>query len=187
MKLSIIIPYYKTYKEILQLFKVLKPQLNDNIEVIVIDDGCNCKSLDKLPAKVIHLPINSGTASKPRNVGLDNATGDYIAFIDSDDMITSNYISEIFNKMLKKPDIIYLSWKSNKHNVIIDKKPPRWNCAVWCRVYRKDIIGNLRFNEELRIAEDWEFNSKLHPYYTKAIKQQIYIYNIRTGSLTGRK
>ena len=83
--------------------------------------------------------------------------------------------------------MIYLSWKSQKHSVIIDKKPPTWNCAVWCRVYKRDLIKNKRFDESLKIAEDWVFNNDLKPEYTKVIKKQIYIYNLREGSLTRRK
>lgn len=78
MQLSIITPYYRTLKYTLELAKVLESQLNDKIEWIIVDDGCNEKELDKLNAKVIHLPTNSHGASKPRNVGLDIATGDNV-------------------------------------------------------------------------------------------------------------
>ena len=99
MKLSIIIPYYKVLDHIKKLFEVLEPQLDDEVEVIIVDDGCNEKELDKLKAKVIHLESNSGGAGKPRNVGIENSTGEYIAFIDADDMITSDYVSEIKKKI----------------------------------------------------------------------------------------
>ena len=56
-------------------------------------------SSGKLKAKVIHLETNSGGAGKPRNVGIENSTGKYIAFIDSDDMITEDYISLIKYKI----------------------------------------------------------------------------------------
>lgn len=54
MLLSIIIPYYNTLQETKELFKILEPQLNDKVEVLLIDDGCNEKELDKLKARVIH-------------------------------------------------------------------------------------------------------------------------------------
>ena len=114
MKLSIIIPYYNTLKETKELFKVLEPQLTNEVEVIVIDDGCNCKELDNLKAKVIHLNKNSGNASIPRNKGLEIATGEYIGFIDSDDLVSNDYITQILTKIRKQPDIIYISWKSTE-------------------------------------------------------------------------
>ena len=99
MKLSIITPYYKTLEPTLKLAEVLEPQLTDDVEWIIVDDGCHEKELDKLKAKVIHLEHNSGAAGKPRNIGLDSAKGKYIAFIDSDDMITEDYVDTILNKL----------------------------------------------------------------------------------------
>ena len=184
--LSIIIPYYKTLEETKRLLEVLIPQLNDNVEVILIDDGCKEEELDQYKEiNIVHLPFNSGNASIPRNVGLDIANGDYIAFIDSDDMITDDYIEKIQHKMNSNPDIIYLSWYSKKQSIIMNVKPSKWNCAVWCRVYKKDIIGDTRFNPELKLAEDWEFNTHIKPQTSLCIKKQIYIYNNgRKGSLT---
>lgn len=184
MKLSIITPYYKTLEYTKRLAEILEPQLTEDIEWIVVDDGCNEKELDKLKAKVIHLPTNSGAAGKPRNVGLDHATGEYVTFIDSDDLITEDYIYYIRKKIEKNPDIIYLSWKSDIQEVIMTTRPPKWNCSVWCRVIKKDIIGNVRFNEELKIAEDWVFVNEIKPKSSLCIHQQIYYYTVgREGSL----
>lgn len=183
--LSIIIPYYNTLKETTKLMEVLEPQLNENVEVIIVDDGCHEQALDYYNVNIIHLPFNSGGASVPRNVGIDNAKGDYIAFIDSDDMITPDYVEEILKKMKKQPDIIYLSWKSQKHNIIMNGKPPKWNCSVWCRVFKKDIIGDVRFKSYLKVAEDFIFVRDIKPITSLCIKKQIYIYNCeRKGSLT---
>ena len=183
MRLTIITPYYNTYEYTKELAKVLEPQLNDDIEWIIVDDGCNETRLDSFKAKVIHLSKNSGGASLPRNKGLDIATGEYIAFIDSDDMVSEDYINKILSKTTKQPDIIYLSWKSQVHNIIAQDRLPNWNCAVWCRVYKKELIGGTRFPEDLKIAEDWVFNKQIKPKTKKTIKEQIYFYNIREDSL----
>ena len=181
MRLSIITPYYNTLEYTLKLAERLQPQLTKEVEWIIVDDGCNEKALDKLKAKVIHLSSNSGGASRPRNVGLDVAKGDYIAFIDSDDMVRHDYIEKVLKSLNK--DIIYISWKSQVHNIIIDKEPPQWNCAVWCRVYKREIIGKTRFREDLKTAEDWVFNQEIKPKTSCCIRNQIYTYNIREGSL----
>jgi glycosyltransferase involved in cell wall biosynthesis len=181
MQLSIITPYYNTLEYIKKLRDVLEPQLTDNIEWIIVDDGCNEKELDSFKAKIIHLPTNSGGAGKPRNVGLDNAKGKYIAFIDSDDLVSDDYIQEVLKNL--KTDIIFISWKSKVHDIRIEYKPPHWNCAVWCRVYRKKIIGNIRFREDLKIAEDWVFNQQIKYRASRTITKQIYYYTIREDSL----
>lgn len=198
IKLSIIIPYYNCYEYFIKLLEILIPQIDEEVELIIIDDGCHETRInefiyqDKYKDKwnninIMHLLKNSGGASKPRNIGLDTASGEYIAFIDADDMITEDYISKIKHKIKNKPDIIYLSWKSKVHYKIIERKPPKWNCAVWCRVYKKEIIGNTRFNEDLVIAEDWEFNQHIKPETSLSIKQIVYIYNNgRIGSLINK-
>lgn len=190
MKLSIIIPYYKVLDHIKKLFEVLEPQLDKDVEVIIIDDGCNEKELDKFKAKVIHLDTNSGGAGKPRNIGIENSTGDYIAFIDADDMISEDYISEIKKKMKEKNDIIYLSWKSDKHNVVVKDKPPFWNPTVWSKVYKRDLIKDIRFKEDINFAEDKYFNDLIKPKTSSYIEKQIYFYNTNVKeslSKTGTK
>lgn len=184
MKLSIIIPYYKTLEETKKLLNVLIPQLTKEVEVILIDDGCNQKELDEYKEiNVIHLKNNSGVAGVPRNVGLDKAKGKYIAFIDSDDMVTENYVKEILEAMYFDSDIIYLSWKSKFHSVIAPL--PSWNCTVWARVFKRELIGNVHFREDLKKAEDWAFIDSLNPKSFISIKKQIYLYNAgRKGSLT---
>lgn len=189
MKLSIITPYYKTLEETKILAKALEPQITDDVEWIIVDDGCMEKELDNIKASIIHTLSNSGGASRPRNIGLDNAKGEYIAFIDSDDMVSEDYIKEILKKIRLDKDIIFLSWKSQKHNIMLHelkRKPSSWNCSVWCRVYKRSLIGKTRFKENLRTAEDWEFNTHIHPTSSTFIKKQIYYYNIRENSLSRR-
>ena len=63
-------------------------------------------------------------------------------------------------------------------------QPPKWNCAVWCRVYKREIIGDVRFDENLRIAEDWKFNQQIKWKTKTCIKEVIYFYNNgRKGSI----
>lgn len=188
MRLSIIIPYYNTYEYTTKLLQNLTSQLRDNMEILIIDDGCVELRLDEYKSdnvKIWHTTENSGNASRPRNIGLDYAKGEYIAFIDSDDNVSDDYIEQILKAMEKNTDIIYLSWEYPGYQAIMKTKPKDWNCSVWCRVYKKSLIGNVRFREDLRIAEDCNFNIRLHPKTSCCIEKIIYFYNSgREGSLT---
>ena len=180
MKLSIITPYYNTLSYTKKLAEVLEPQLTDNVEWIIVDDGCNELELDKLKAKVYHLDRNTGGASIPRNIGLDKASGEYIVFIDSDDLVVSNYIQTILNKTNETWDYCYMSWKSQHGKTIIENEPPTWNCCVWNCIYKKELIGNERFDAKYKMAEDFDFNKRVRKGIRGNIKEILYIYNADT-------
>lgn len=187
MKLSIITPYYKTLEQMKKLAKRLEPQLTNQVEWIIVDDGCNETELDNIKAKVIHLEENSGGASVPRNVGLDSATGEYITFIDSDDMVSPHYIEQILNKIKENWDYCYMSWESNNIACLITNEPPSWNCCVWNIIYKRELIGEVRFDPKLKKAEDWDFNKKVKRGKKANITDVLYIYNNTEGSLSKQK
>ena len=193
MKLSIITPYYNSLEETKFLASHLEPQLTDEVEWIIVDDGCKERKLDDIKARVVHLSTNSGNASTPRNMGLIYAKGEYIAFIDSDDDVADNYIEKILEKIDEGFDICYMSWKSNiGSEVIIEDEPPEWNTTVWNRVYKRDLIKDVRFDQLINYGEDSDFNKKvLEANKNKEIKkaniiEPLYSYNRKSDSLTHR-
>lgn len=195
MKLSIITPYYNTYEYTVKLAERLIPQLTDETEWIIISDGCPMQDLDSDILSIcdeynnwnvvtILMPKNSGGASVPRNKGLDYAKGQYIAFVDSDDMVSPNYIQKILEKTNEEWDYCYMSWETQTGKFIIKDEPPSWNCCVWNCVYKKELIGNERFKPELRIAEDYDFNKRVRKGKRANIKDILYIYDMeRPNSL----
>ena len=188
IKLSIIIPYFETYELTEKLLKELSIQNNDNIEILLIDDGCNEKRLDSFKylncidnLQIIHK--ENGGVSTARNKGLEIAKGKYIAFVDSDDMIMPNYIEDLLELInTKNEDIIYFNWLDINTNSLI--RHPN-NPAVWKAIYKKEILP--KFDETLKAREDYFFNVELENnnyskfYYDKV----LYIYNSgRENSLT---
>jgi len=199
IKLSIIIPAFNAEPFIYELLKTLDPQITEEIEVIIVDDGSkNSVHAIHYPwAKVYRMETNKG-ASAARNKGLDEAVGEYIAFIDADDMVANNYISSILNKInTEHPDYMYLSWKtiegsSWKCNVkiqTIDDEFPPYNLCVWNRIYKKSVIGDLRFNENKLIAEDAEFIHSIDYTHLKkaVIPNYIYFYRSDTPDSLSKK
>ena len=178
--LSIIIPYYKTLNLTMKLLKSLLIQSNDNIEIILIDDGCNEKQFDNFKynsgftsLEIIHQ--ENGGVSKARNKGIELAHGKYIAFIDSDDMVMPNYVETLLDLTNnKEEDIIYFNWMDINTNDVV-RHPS--NPAVWKAIYKKEILP--RFDETLKAREDYYFQEELNKnnyskyYYDKF----LYIYN----------
>lgn len=183
-KLSIIIPTYNRNEYIGKLLKKLHNQMKDNVEVIVVDDHSD-RPLEKSWFKYIYLDENSGGASIPRNVGLDKAKGKYICFVDADDMVSDDYIETILEKIKEDWDFCYISWQGKSNKVIIRDTAPKWNCCVWNCVYKRDLIGDKRFDPKLKMAEDYDFNRKVRNGKKANITKILYYYNEDTpNSLT---
>ena len=184
--LSIIIPAYECQEQANKLLKKINEQMRKEVEVILIDDcSSNPYQFYYNWLKIIRLEKNSGGASVPRNVGLDIAKGEYITFIDIDDIISDDYIETILNKIQNEDfDYCYFSWQSKRFTVIIENEPPEWNCCVWNCIYKKELIGNNRFNPELRMAEDFEFNQKVKKGKKAIIPKILYYYNDTENSLS---
>lgn len=177
MKLSIITPYYDCLEYIKELGDVLEPQLRDDVEWIIVDDGCRELELDLFDARVIHLDENSGCAGIPRNKGLDIARGEYITFIDADDLVSSNFVEKILEKIDDGFDYCLMSWKSDNFYIDVSDGRPSWNCSVWGIVYHRDLIGDVRFNE-MRVAEDYVFNNEVlkNNAFYRIIPECLYYY-----------
>jgi len=194
MKLSIIVPCYNAEPYLSMLLDCLAPQITDEVEVILIDDGSRVPvETDYMWARVLRQE-NRG-ASAARNAGLDNATGDYIAFIDADDLVSDKYVETILAKVDEGFDYLYMSWKTLpggwqcdvKLNSVNDTFPP-YNLCVWNRVYKRSKIGKVRFNTKKKIAEDAQFIREVKETGKKAfIPDYMYFYRSATPeSLTKR-
>lgn len=179
VKLSMIIPYYKTFEETSRLMQELKKQINDEVEIIIVEDNNDFK-IDIFDfAKIIHHDVNLGV-SWARNKGIKESKGEYITFIDSDDMVAPNYVSSILNKINTTDfDFCYFSWKhlNGFFDVIIEDNPPDWNWAVWNAVYKKDYVE--LFDENLRYKEDvpWQIKMRAKNGKKTIINEILYYYN----------
>lgn len=167
IKLSIIIPYYNAKEYTDELLDCLSPQLTDEIEVILVDDGST--EPFETPYEWCHvIRKQNGGCSTARNMGLDNAKGEYIFFLDADDLVAKDFIKRVFDTIDKEqPDVIEFSWKSlskdgpqhdRKLKSASDRLP---NPSVCTRVFKKSFIGDTRFNEKKDTTEDEDFSRKV--------------------------
>lgn len=191
MKLSIIIPFYNVQPYTDELLECLKPQLSDDVEVIVVDDGSAIPfTTEHKWVKVIRQD-NAGV-SHARNVGLEASCGEYIAFIDADDLVSSSYIQKIREKM--PFDHLEMSWRSlpggQQFQTKLSSQSDRlYNPSAVTRVFNRTIIGDTRFNEKKQAAEDAEFTNIVCKRSQKIAIVTDYLYFYRTStpnSLTKR-
>lgn len=181
-KISVIIPIYNCEQYLEKCLNSLINQTLKDIEIILINDGSTDNSLkiiekfDDTRIKLINK--ENGGQSSARNKGLEIANGEYIGFIDSDDWIDSDYYEKLYNTALKyNADIamtdfirigpnkhkIRLNIKSEKVYKTIEEKIQIANAlkegCIWNKIYKKEILTNLRFNEGMYF-EDGPFTIK---------------------------
>lgn len=100
-KISIIVPIYNCEKYLCRCLDSIKAQDYKNFEAILIDDGSMdnsaelCKKYANEDARFIYIYKKNGGVSSARNLGLDRASGDYLAFVDGDDEITPDFLSSL--------------------------------------------------------------------------------------------
>ena len=187
LKLSICIPYYNTYDLTSKLIEKLIPQLTDEVEIIVCDDGCNEKRLDKYKDKITikHFKENRGGACNS-NRCIDLAKGEYVALIDSDDDVSDDYVDTLISCInTHDEDLMYMDWQDQATGNIICRPN---NYAPWKCIYKREKMP--RFVEGWIFSYDVPFFEKveslnLSKYY---IDKVLYYYNSsRCDNLTHKK
>ncbi len=202
--ISIIIPAYNVEKYIDRCIESIVSQTYNNIEVIVVDDGSTDKTLDKLnewskkDSRIKIIPKKNGGVSSARNVGLDKATGEYVSFVDSDDFIADTYCEDMLNTLLSNnadyiscgynrvyQDGHFETFNADNELKIIDSKEYFNNVLdvipgygfVHMKMVRRDLIGDIRFNEKLKAGEDALFNAELCDKIGKIVIYNKPLYN----------
>lgn len=104
MSISFIIPIYNVEKYLKQCIDSVLGQVKEEDEIILVNDGSKdrsnliCKKYLKMfPDKIIYIEKENGGLSSARNVGIRQATKDYIAFVDSDDYLKQGYVEVLEN------------------------------------------------------------------------------------------
>lgn len=220
IKLSIILPVYNVESYINQCLESILPQLDNNTELIIVDDCSPDRSIDiceDVTEGITNVYIKrrgkNGGLSAARNTGIEEAKGEYIWFVDSDDYIENNAVSVLLKSIEEgsKVDIVqfnhrrfgggqYASRLVKGYACIDDSKQRlEYMCKflsnsrdagyeVWRRIYRLDLIqeNNIKFEPNKEIfAEDICFNLDFLRYCktVESIEDSLYCYRIRENSI----
>lgn len=213
--ISVVIPIYKVEEYLKQCIDSIIAQTYKKIEIILVDDGSPdssgaiCEEYAKKDKRIKVIHKENGGLSDARNKGIEEATGKYIAFIDSDDYIEPSYLGKLYYAVTKcdtkiaQCNIQKVDENSNKLEVIGDETKEiksgktmikelydnKWeNIVVWNKLYLKQLFDDIRYPIG-KIHED-EFTTYKILYEIEKIviiPEYLYCYRQREESIINKK
>lgn len=185
-EVSVIVPVYNSERYIQETLESAVRQFSDisKLEVIAIDDGSTDSSLSIMrnlaslhPNLRVFTQPNSGGPSRPRNIGIENANGKFIFFLDADDVLADGALNEISTFANRHDSDVVLSkfgsingrhvplqmFKKSIPNADI-VKDLAWDSLGPVKLFRSELIqaNNLRFPEDQWIGEDQAFTATMY-------------------------
>lgn len=177
--ISFIIPYYNVPTDMLRecIESILALSLQaDEREIIVVDDGSDVSPEDtlfQLGNDIRYVRKENGGVSSARNLGLESATGEYIQFVDADDLLIKTpylYCTEHLKR--ENADMIVFDFcsKMPTQNAFSTEGPftgaelmasRNIRGTVCGMIFKRALLGNLRFNTDTSYGEDEEFTARL--------------------------
>lgn len=215
---SIIVPVYNAEKTIQRCVESILGQDFQDFELLLIDDGSQdasgalCDAFAQRDARVRVLHKENGGVSAARNLGLSQAQGVYLQFLDSDDWITADATTMLVRTAREYQCDLVISdfyrvvgdWVSHKGDIQEDTVLSREEYAahmmerpadfyygvLWNKLYRREIVErhHLRMNPEISWCEDFMFNLEYIRYAERfyALQVPIYYYVKTKGSLASQ-
>lgn len=203
--ISIIMPVYNKYNYLMKSINSIINQTYKDFELIIVDDGSSdgseklCDEFAKKDQRIRVIHLKNSGVSNARNVGLDNAKGKYLQFIDSDDYVDEDMLEKLYNKATQYDVDIVISGitKVNHDYEVLNETLPKligvksknemlenfsaeqrstgiYGC-VSNKFIKRDIVEKikLRFDTKIKLAEDLDFYLKLYEHISS-----IYFYDI---------
>ena len=207
--ISAIVPFYKVEKYLGRCVESLLAQTYENIEIILVDDGSPdtcpvmCDEYAKKHEKIRVIHQENKGLSGARNTGIDNAKGEYLAFVDSDDLWSPHFLESLY-KALKEndADIAQCRWEymhgdelkeaydADAKTVCFTGREMLANLYIqtgayyvvaWNKLYKKELFENIRYPEG-RIHEDEATTYKLFDLAKKCVFVDNALYGYYVGS-----
>lgn len=204
IKISVIIPVYNCEQYLARCFDGIKSQTFTDFETILVDDGSTDKSAEIIKefcktqsnAKLFTIK-HGGRSGLTRNKGLDEACGDYIVFVDGDDIISPNYLNKLYELVEKNnADIACAEYAKNRTSdfeqlsdstKILDSKKAVNSLLKMeikngpvVKIFRRNIIGKTRM-PDYTVAEDLYFNYEVFQKAQRIAVNDSVIYSYITN------
>lgn len=210
--LSVIIPVFNAEKYLLQCVNSVRNQTYKDLEIILINDGSTddslkiCQELSLKDERIRLINQANAGGGTARNVGLNLAKGEFIAFVDSDDYI-SPYMYEIMLKYMNADiDIVECSYTNvysddyfemNKinSNILFEQydasmameehlKDTKFRQLIWNKVFRKSVTKEVRFPEGKGIDDEfWTYKAIGNSRKLSIINAVLYAYRQQENSV----
>lgn len=210
IKVSIIIPVYNCEGTLSRAIDSVIKQSYKNIQVVLIDDGskdnspyiCEQYALKDSRVEVIHQ--NNAGASCARNTGLEKVKGEYVAFIDADDVVSEYYVeillysATITNTKISTCETYYCvdnEYKVQQINEVVPQviKVENYNfmegwshATVWGALFHNSLLINLKFDTSISVGEDSLFfvNALVKCDNISYVSNKLYYYFMYNNSLS---
>lgn len=218
--ISVIVPVYNVEKYLSRCIDSLIRQSYSNIEILLVDDGSKdeslsiCKEYEAKDSRIHVFHKENEGLGLTRNYGVEQATGEYITFVDSDDYLTLDAIDSMVKKAVETDaDVVIAShyYKNKKQEIELSE---RLYCGTeikeilmvhmmgnngnqldaltytaWGKLYKKEIFTKNRLlfpSERKLIWEDLAFSVEAYPLCEKVyiLHKPVYYYCFNEGSLT---
>ncbi|MDY6936874.1 MAG: glycosyltransferase [Cyanobacteriota bacterium] len=205
--ISVILPVYNGEKTVFETVESVLSQTFSDLELITIDDGSGDRTPDILTSitdprfKVFSYP-NAGLAAS-RNRGIDRATGEYLAFIDADDLWTETKLEKQLEALQQNPNAaVAYSWTNcidEWGNLVRPGSHQTYNGDIFDRLLlcnllehgsnplvRREAIENVgKYDESLPAAQDWDFYLRLAAKYEfVCVPEAQILYRLSSGSMS---
>lgn len=182
--LSVIVPVYNAEKYVEECIGSILAQTYRNLELILVDDGSKdtsgeiCRHWAQKDARVKYVYQENAGVGAARNLGLSNASGEWIAFVDADDYIEPNFCTSMTDVLGVNGQVAFCAFRqvhgdrnedSTEYTFETNVYPSRlfefWKkkkkCSVWGAVYKKELLRGIEFSESLYVGEDTLFLSEV--------------------------
>ena len=200
--ISVIVPVYNVEKYFDACINSIISQTYKELEIILVDDGSTdssgrlCDQYAKKDSRIKVIHKENGGVSSARNTGIDIATGEYITFVDADDYIDANMYETLYEMAIKtgaeivECDFVYRKVPENVKNQVYeisglkaleklysdDTEYGILTVSPCNKIFKRDIVSNIRFKVGCSIAEDRDFILRVFFHTEKYVKYNVPLY-----------